>query len=772
MPTPATFRLATYATLAAACAALGYAESALLPEATILMGVVVAALAVFYVAEDRVALLSIPAANRVGGVIGGAAVLWVVYQHARPAGGPVEALPWPAGLLPYVGPVLAVLMPAKLLREEKHAGDYWYLQAAALMAVALGCALADDTAFFLLVSLYAVCLAWGLGLFYLMRAGGGVEAVPERRTKTPVAPPRLHDEDHTPPAVAARRAFGRAAGWVLLAAAVAVPAFFLVPRSAGSPWDLGRPRFEVGYAADQMLDLTRTGTLRVNRDAAFEVDAEPADGPGPAPPLGDEPRWRGATYTDYAAGGWKRGEARLPLVRKAAFKLAAPGEPWEPPEFGPRALKLTFAVPTRLRAFLLADPVFWLPGEPSPVATLSADGPVPWPPAADGLFHLVTPLDPGPVHRYVQAVRGGGPQDLGPPLEFDPVRGETAEAVRPLLGGVPPGVRAWADRLVARLVDEYKLPREVKSDPDPVTLLPRPAYHERLARELARHFARSGEFQYSLKLRRQDAGLDPVEDFLRKVRAGHCERYASALVLVLRSQGVPAQLVLGFKGADAEGGGKYVVRQEHAHAWVEALVPQKASGPSPPGNNRVWHWLSLDPTPAAAEGIDGVVNRSWWDNALAGGKNLFAEYVAGYDAEARGRTIARLTAGLARGWWAAALLVVALAAVRVRRAVKHGRSTPALATVPICGEWFGRLVELLRHAGHRPTPGQTPAEFAAAAGDGLRANAATAPLAEVPRLWVAAYYDDRFGGRPITAARRDDLESLFARLRAALTPGG
>ena len=44
--------------------------------------------------------------------------------------------------------------------------------------------------------------------------------------------------------------------------------------------------------------------------------------------------------------------------------------------------------------------------------------------------------------------------------------------------------------------------------------------------------------------------LDPVEDFLVNRKEGHCEYFASALALLLRSIDIPTRMVNGFKGGD------------------------------------------------------------------------------------------------------------------------------------------------------------------------------------------------------------------------------
>ncbi len=57
----------------------------------------------------------------------------------------------------------------------------------------------------------------------------------------------------------------------------------------------------------------------------------------------------------------------------------------------------------------------------------------------------------------------------------------------------------------------------------------------------------SGRYQYSLAGQHRDTRLDPIEDFLTKHPQGHCEYFATALTLMLRSQGIPARLVVGYK---------------------------------------------------------------------------------------------------------------------------------------------------------------------------------------------------------------------------------
>ncbi len=70
---------------------------------------------------------------------------------------------------------------------------------------------------------------------------------------------------------------------------------------------------------------------------------------------------------------------------------------------------------------------------------------------------------------------------------------------------------------------------------------------------------------------------EPIFDFLETERRGHCEYFATALAVLLRSLDIPSRTVNGYLTAEWNGYGKFfVVRQHHAHSWVEALLPAKA----------------------------------------------------------------------------------------------------------------------------------------------------------------------------------------------------
>ncbi|WP_372894917.1 DUF3488 and transglutaminase-like domain-containing protein [Stieleria sp.] len=151
-------------------------------------------------------------------------------------------------------------------------------------------------------------------------------------------------------------------------------------------------------------------------------------------------------------------------------------------------------------------------------------------------------------------------------------------------------------------------------------------------------------FSYTLNL---DAtpipGVDPVEQFLSVDRRGHCQYFASALALMLRSAGIPCRVIVGYRTEEYNNIGKYyIARQLHAHAWVEALIERDqisadgrltdlAAGRLGGQRRSPRYWMRLDPTPAESalddgnpEGVDGLLNLA---------NNVWEDYVVEMDAQ-------------------------------------------------------------------------------------------------------------------------------------------
>ncbi|MDK1020667.1 MAG: DUF3488 and transglutaminase-like domain-containing protein, partial [Candidatus Hydrogenedentes bacterium] len=94
----------------------------------------------------------------------------------------------------------------------------------------------------------------------------------------------------------------------------------------------------------------------------------------------------------------------------------------------------------------------------------------------------------------------------------------------------------------------------------------------------------SGGFVYSKEIPLLPL-QNPVDAFILNEKTGHCELYASALALMVRSMGIPARVVSGYRGGVwDENDRSYTVTNDMAHLWVEVYFP--AAG-----------WIPFDPSP-------------------------------------------------------------------------------------------------------------------------------------------------------------------------------
>lgn len=104
-------------------------------------------------------------------------------------------------------------------------------------------------------------------------------------------------------------------------------------------------------------------------------------------------------------------------------------------------------------------------------------------------------------------------------------------------------------------------------------------------------------FRYSVDLKNQ-SGSSVLADFLKNTRTGHCEYFATATVLMLRSAGIAARYRTGFMLDEYNSfENALVARKRDAHAWVIAYIDDR--------------WVTVDTTPPQ------------WKEADSEGKSLF-----------------------------------------------------------------------------------------------------------------------------------------------------
>ncbi len=142
------------------------------------------------------------------------------------------------------------------------------------------------------------------------------------------------------------------------------------------------------------------------------------------------------------------------------------------------------------------------------------------------------------------------------------------------------------------------------------------------------------QFAYSLEMKA--GGDQPLADFLFNVRAGHCEYFASAMAIMLRTQGIATRIVNGFQqGEYNETADVFVIRQKDAHSWVEVYFPAENA------------WIPFDPTPFAqqnrgANPTAGVLKK--FNSYLEALETFWIQYFVGYDNQEQ-RSLARSVRG-------------------------------------------------------------------------------------------------------------------------------
>lgn len=508
---------------------------------------------------------------------------------------------------------------------------------------------------------------------------------------------------------------------------LAVPMFVLLPRLKSS-YIQGLPggdTADTGFS--DTVDTNLYGKLRQSDKVFLRVAVEEG-------PVGDDPPFlkiRFVAHTRFSGGVWKKpgGHGRVVAMREGT-RL-----PLRPPGNGPsEALhRLSFEI-APLGVRFLPYPVTAISGEASP-ELIRRYGVVPLVRDGDGNLHLT----------------------FEPPRLF---RMEVLSASKPAVDLVPPSDRDHSrEAMGSEVLRAFGREAAGNVDPDASPFL--------FASRIADHL--SSRFFYSVDS--APWGPNPVEEFLTRRKAGHCETFATAMALVLREHGIPSRLVTGFAGGErGPFGSYYLVRGLDAHAWVEAWC-----GPG-------YGWATFDPTPP--DGRPGVSRVSLVRSAGQMFENLeflYGRYVLGF-AQADQATIAQT---IREG--AAAVSEVAARAARALRSLAAG-SGPAsvLFLLVVAGSAAGFLLFLRRVAwngGGFRDRGLPPASAAYRALQrilrrrGADLNPASAPaetLASADRLGagpisreiVGAYVAESFGGRPTPEVEAARLGELLKELRS------
>lgn len=261
-------------------------------------------------------------------------------------------------------------------------------------------------------------------------------------------------------------------------------------------------------------------------------------------------------------------------------------------------------------------------------------------------------------------------------------------------------------------------------------------------------------YRYSLK-NSSAASRDPLHDFLFESRAGHCEYFATAQAVILRTLGIPTRVVNGFKRGDYNRwNGYFMVRHSDAHSWVEAYFPGR-------------EWIEFDATPAVSAGASlsmiaalrellDAIDLAWLDVVTFDHLKQYGLFQTLGDSwkdrwdSSRQRTLAVWSEWVAGVTWQQAGLVTAAVVVSALLLVwtgprfwrrirsrwagrKWGRGSSKL--IP---DYYLELVRIMEGRGLVRKRSETPGEFAGRISGALKSTA--------PQRLTEIYYRNRFGG--------------------------
>ncbi len=341
----------------------------------------------------------------------------------------------------------------------------------------------------------------------------------------------------------------------------------------------------------------------------------------------------------------------------------------------------------------------------------------------------------------------------------------------------------FLDALADSLLERTRA-RTAPQDPTP----------SQIAEVIVSHLRDSGEYGYSLDQSVQDANIDPVEDFLKNRKTGHCQYFATALALLLRAADIPSRVVTGFKGGiERPAQGIVAVQQRHAHAWVEAHLDGQ--------------WVTLDATPADErnESVAAVGDSvRWYHKMLSMGSTVWNDYFLNLSYSKQQRDLyepLQSFAGLVterlagkssfwsvlqatlrefwlrpqtlfsvRGGLTAFLLMLTLVGMFYftrflwRLLLRISRATAGRQRNQIYIEFYERFLALLKPRGLVPQASQTQLEFARQIETEWDSHGLPRELVSLAEEISMAFYHLRFGTDPLSAEREERIQSRLRQL--------
>lgn len=468
-----------------------------------------------------------------------------------------------------------VFLSVNKLFNRQASGDYLQLYVVSLLEMIAATALSSDMTYGLLFLFYIVFSTWTLMLFHLKREmeDNFLLKYGESLEGKPVQVQRVLDS---------RRIVGwRFLGITSLASVVvfagAASFFFLFPRIGFRLFSQARPGLAMSGFSTQ-VELGHFGRIKENSTVVMRVEFD-----NPQDRTALRPYWRGVSFDHYDGRRWTKSLSRTKRVLPRRGHRVGLGESLDD---RPLVKQQIYLEPMESRVLFALDKVRQLE------------------------FPRMGDLDvPGRYRAVQRDIDGDLYYEQLDEIAFRYTAFSSATAPTASPGQISlPAYRDLIERFEHATNGRFRqAPSSQQSRVQALAqeILGDAATLDEALSNFRTHLAEN--YAYTLNLGR-DESMAPLEDFLFIQKKGHCEYFATSLVMLLRSVGIGARLVNGFHGGRWNAFGNYMaVTQGEAHSWVEVLVPERNC------SNGVCHWqerwILQDPTPS---GRPGQANASIW----------------------------------------------------------------------------------------------------------------------------------------------------------------
>ncbi len=204
------------------------------------------------------------------------------------------------------------------------------------------------------------------------------------------------------------------------------------------------------------------------------------------------------------------------------------------------------------------------------------------------------------------------------------------------------------------------------------------------------------QYDYNLDVERPPPDVDVVDYFLFDAQEGYCDYYASAMVVLARSAGLPARMGTGFLQQPPDENGVQIIRQVNGHSWAEIYFAG-------------YGWIEFEPTAPFISPHDITATSADFEILPGTYENPFTPS----DTSADPPPIPNRAPQRDIPWWWVLLAVAVLALLWWRWGRgwwREWRERPR--DLDSIEQVYWRLQNVASGLGYPPSPSQTPNEFA------------------------------------------------------------